>query len=190
MGQLRPNHVEFCTELALPVVSTDMEPFEDESEYPENTAFVGYRGADLGEEAGRWLVVHLRQCGVRHPHVLIVASREHPDRQDRCADLLRARFGGVSITVDDTCDFRRGRAHDAVQAHIRSSGTPLDAVFCTSDDMAWGPSMRSAPTHRRTRSTPWSSVSTGSRNLIAAAAGPLRATMVQDSVEGPVLSSA
>jgi hypothetical protein len=35
-----------------------------------------------------------------------VASNEHPDRQNRCADLLRAGFGGISITVADTCSFQ------------------------------------------------------------------------------------
>ncbi|WP_158854855.1 sugar ABC transporter substrate-binding protein [Saccharothrix deserti] len=184
LGRSRPDLVEFCTELALPVVFTDMEPFEDESEYPANTAFVGYRGGDLGEEAGRWLVGHLRRRGVRRPHVLIVASHEHPDRQNRCADLLRAGFGGISITIDDTCDFRRSRAYDAVQAHIRSSGTPLDAVFCTSDDMALGAvdAIR-ANTSQHTSDTVVVGVDGNpeARSLIAAAVSPLRATVVQDS---------
>lgn len=161
-----------------------MEPFDDECEYPDNTAFVGYRAADLGEETGRWLVGHLRRCGVRSPHVLIVASHEHPGRQNRCADLLRAESDGISITADDTCDFRRARAHDAVQAYIRSSGKPLDAVFCTSDDMALG-----AVDAIRANASPDTSdtVVVGidgipeALNLITSAASPLRATAVQDT---------
>ncbi|GAA1294937.1 hypothetical protein GCM10009634_49270 [Saccharothrix xinjiangensis] len=180
----RPDLLEFCAEVALPVMFTDMEPFEDESDYPDNTAFVGYRAEDLGEEAGRWLVGHLRRCGVRNPHVLIVASHEHPDRQNRCVDLLRAEFDGISITVDDTCDFRRARAHDAVQTHIRSSGEPLDAVFCTSDDMALG-----AVDAIRANASPSTSdtVVVGIDgipevlNLITSATSPLRATAVQDT---------
>lgn len=184
LGRSRPDLVEFCAELALPVVFTDMEPFENESDYPENTAFVGYRAADLGEAAGRWLVGHLRRCGARRPRVLIVASHEHRDRQNRCADLLRAEFSEIEITVDNTCDFRRSRAHDAVQAHIRSSMTPLDAVFCTSDDMALGAvdAIRANPSQNTT-----DTVVVGVDgipevlNLITAAASPLRATAVQDT---------
>lgn len=184
LGRSRPDLVEFCTELALPVVFTDMEPFDEESEYPENTAFVGYRGADLGEEAGRWLVGHLRRSGVWRPHVLIVASHEHPDRQNRCAEVLRAEFGGISIIIDDTCDFRRSRAYNAVQAYIGSCGTPLDAVFCTSDDMALGAvdALR-VNTAQHTSDTVVVGVDgiPEALNLITAAGSPLRATVVQDS---------
>ncbi|MGW4116720.1 substrate-binding domain-containing protein [Actinosynnema sp. NPDC004786] len=98
--------------------------------------------------------------------------------------MLRSEFDGISIAVDDTCDFRRARAHDAVQAHIRSSGKPLDAVFCTSDDMALG-----AVDAIRANASPSTSdtVVVGIDgipevlNLITSATSPLRAKAVQDT---------
>ncbi|MGW4114063.1 sugar ABC transporter substrate-binding protein [Actinosynnema sp. NPDC004786] len=187
LHRMRPLLVEFCAELALPVVFTDVEPFDDESEYPANTAFVGYVSADLGVEAGHWLVDHLRRRGVRRPHVLIVASREHAERQDSCADVLRRGLGNVSIDIDDTCAFSRSRAYDAVQAHIRSQAartSRLDAVFCTNDEMALG-----AVDALRATGSPLTNETTvigvdgipEARHLIATAASPLRATVVQDA---------
>jgi ribose transport system substrate-binding protein len=187
LQRLRPYLVEFCTELALPVVFTDMDPFDEESEYPDNAAFVGYLSSDLGAAAGRWLVAHLRQRGLRRPHVLILASHEHTDRQNHCAERLRAGLDAVVVTIDDSCDFSRSRAYSAVQAHIRSCSARqarLDAVFCTSDDMALGV----VDALRETASPNTSdTVVIGvdgipeTRNLIAAGAGPMRATVVQDS---------
>lgn len=187
LKRLRPHLVEFCTELALPVVFTDMDPFDEESEYPANTAFVGYLSSDLGTEAGRWLVEQLRRRGVQRPHVLILASHEHTDRQNYCAERLRAGLDAVSVTIDDTCDFSRSRAYNVVQAHIRSaSALParLDAVFCTSDDMALGvvDALRENASLNTT-----DTIVIGvdgipeTLNMIATGAGPLRATVVQDS---------
>lgn len=185
LARVRPHLAEFCTELALPVVFTDLDPFDDESEYPDNAAFVGYVDPDLGTEAGRWLVADLRRRGVRRPHVLIVASSEHPDRQRYCADLLRTALGDVSITVDDTCAFNRSRAYDAVLAHIRSRDARqvrLDAVFCTNDEMALGTvdALRVSQTTKDTVVIGIDGIQEV-RDLIATAASPLRATVVQDS---------
>ncbi|MCE6998452.1 substrate-binding domain-containing protein [Saccharothrix sp. S26] len=186
LHRMRSLLVEFCVELALPVVFTDVDPFDDESEYPANTAFVGYVSADLGTEAGRWLVDHLRQRGVRRPHVLIVASREHAERQVACAEVLRTGLGNVSISVDDTCAFTRSRAYDAVQAHVRAQAVRsarLDAVFCTNDEMALGAvdALRAtdSPLTRETTVIGVDGIPEA-RHLIATAASPLRATVVQD----------
>ncbi|MBB5958449.1 ribose transport system substrate-binding protein [Saccharothrix tamanrassetensis] len=186
LHRMRPLLVEFCAELALPVVFTDVDPFDDESEYPANTSFVGYVSSDLGTEAGRWLVGHLRQRGVRRPHVLIVASREHSERQKSCADVLRTGLGNVSISIDDTCAFSRSRAYDAVQAHIRSQAVRsprLDAMFCTNDEMALGAvdALRAtdSPLTRETTVIGIDGIPEA-RHLIATATSPLRATVVQD----------
>lgn len=81
----------FCRKVRLPVVFTDIEPFAEESAYPENAAFVGYDTGALGELAGRWLVTRLRG----------IASREHRARQERCAEAVRLGWPNVSITVDE-----------------------------------------------------------------------------------------
>jgi ribose transport system substrate-binding protein len=183
----RPDLTEFCSELALPVVFTDIEPFDDENQYPDNAAFVGYLSSDLGTLAGRWLVAHLRQRCRRRPHVLIIASQEHQTRQTSCADILRTELTGVSITVNDSCAFQRSRAYDAVRSHIRSLDSRhgrLDAVFCTNDEMALGAvdALR-ATTSPATTDTVVVGVDgiAEARTLIDTGTSALRATVVQDS---------
>jgi ribose transport system substrate-binding protein len=61
--RLRDDLASFCRESRLPVVFTDVEPFDQESEYPDNSAFIGYDTGEIGELAGKWLVTCL--CG-RH----------------------------------------------------------------------------------------------------------------------------
>ncbi|OXM44559.1 hypothetical protein CFP75_33985 [Amycolatopsis alba DSM 44262] len=185
--RLRPDLAEFCAALALPVIFTDVEPFDDENDYPANTAFVGYLSSDLGKLAGGWLVGHFRRQGTPRPHVLIVASRQHPARQNQCATVLRTELTDVSITIDDSCAFNRPRAYDAVQSHIRvlaANAGRLDAVFCTNDEMALGAvdALR-ATTSSVTTDTVVIGVdgTTEARALIDTGASPLRATVVQDS---------
>lgn len=137
--RLRDDLVVFCRESRLPIVFTDMEPFESEPEYPDNSAFVGYDTGQLGGLAGKWLAKHLR--GRMRPRVLIISSREHNSRQQRSEMVLRAEFPDVAITSDDQCDFVRSRAYDAVHSYIRqlSYRQCLDAIFCTNDEMALRP---------------------------------------------------
>jgi ribose transport system substrate-binding protein len=118
MHRLRDDLIMFCRDSRLPIVFTDIEPFDSAEEYPANTAFVGYDTGELGELAGRWLAKKLH--GRDRPHVLIIASREHSARQQRCEQVLRSALPDVSITIDDGCTFNRSRAYAAVRAHIRN----------------------------------------------------------------------
>jgi ribose transport system substrate-binding protein len=67
MDRLRKDLTDFCRETKLPVVFTDLEPYGQPDDYPENAAFVGYDTGELGELAGQWLVRQLRD--VDRPHV-------------------------------------------------------------------------------------------------------------------------
>jgi ribose transport system substrate-binding protein len=49
---LRADLQSFCRAARLPVVFTDLEPFE-ESEYPDNSVYVGYDTGQLGKLAGQ-----------------------------------------------------------------------------------------------------------------------------------------
>ena len=172
----------FCAKARLPVVFTDIEPFTEESAYPENAVFVGYDTGSLGDLAGRWLVTRLRATS--RPRVLIIASREHQARQQRCAEALRLGLPNVSVTVDDSCDFERSRANRAVRAHLRDldDGHRLDAIVCTNDEMALGAVDAMATRSPATRSTVVVGIDgvLEAKALIDAGNSPFRATVVQD----------
>ncbi|GAA3845580.1 hypothetical protein GCM10022243_09810 [Saccharothrix violaceirubra] len=183
--RLRAEFAEFCAELAVPVVFTDIEPFADDDHYPDNAAFVGYDSADLGARAGQWLRAHLRDRPA--PIVLIVACREHEGRQTGCAEVLRAGLPDVSITVDDSCAFNRSRAYSALLNHIRvleRTRDTLDAVFCTNDEMALGVvdalDATDSPLVAHTVVVGVDGTAEA-RSLIDSRTSPLRATVVQDS---------
>lgn len=180
--RLRDDLTAFCRKSRLPVVFTDLEPFEKEADYPEKSAFIGYDTGELGELAGNWLVKRLR--GRKRPRVLIIASREHSDRQQRCEQALRSGLPDAVVTTDDQCDFMRPRAHDAVHAYVRQLGARqcLDAIFCTNDEMALGAVDALSELSPTTRT-----VVIGvdgvleAKALIDTATSPLRATVVQDT---------
>lgn len=185
--RVRRDLAEFCAELAIPVVFTDLDPFEDDGRYPANAAFVGYLSADIGTLAGQWLAARLGPRGGERPHVLIVASQEHRDRQTRCADVLRRAIPDIEITIDDGCGFRRSKAYDAVHSHVRMLAERhgrLDAVFCTNDEMALG-----AVDALRATDSPASAATvvvgvdgvSEVRAAIDSGTSPLRATVVQDA---------
>ncbi|HEV7652432.1 MAG TPA: substrate-binding domain-containing protein [Actinophytocola sp.] len=181
-SRLRGDLITFCRKSRLPVVFTDIEPFDRADDYPENTAYVGYDTGELGALAGQWLVRQLRRTD--HPHVLIIASCEHNARQQRCEKVLRAARPDVSITTNDQCAFIRSRAHDAVRSHIRhlDPGQRLDAVFCTNDEMALGAvdALSATPATQATVVIGVDGI-LEARTLIDSSQSPLRATVVQDT---------
>lgn len=180
--RLREHLLMFCQKSRLPIVFTDLEPFE-ESEYPKNGAFVGYDTGKLGELAGQWLVKHLR--GVRRPRILIIASREHASRQEECARVLERELKGVTVTVDDSCAFTRSRAHDSVRDHIKKldSRQCLHAIFCTDDEMGLGAVDALATPSPATASTIVIGIDgiAEARALIDSGSSPFRATVVQST---------
>ena len=63
--RLRDDLTVFCRKSRLPVVFTDLEPFDDESDYPNNSAYIGYDTGELGELAGKWLAKRLTERDAR-----------------------------------------------------------------------------------------------------------------------------
>lgn len=183
MRRLRDDLSAFCRDSRLPIVFSDVEPFEKESEYPDNATYIGYDTGAVGALAGKWLVRHLR--GKTRPHVLIVASCEHESRQQRCAEALRAAFPDVLITIDDQCDFVRAKACDAVRTHVRhlDPGQCVDGIFCTNDEMALGAVDALSVPASATRATIVVGVDGVHevKALIDTGDSPLRATVVHDT---------
>jgi len=181
--RLRDDLTMFCQKSRLPVVFTDLEPFDKESDYPNNSAYIGYDTGELGELAGKWLAKRLR--GKKRPRVLIIASREHSSRQERCAQVLRRELTDVVITTDDRCGFVRSRAYDAVRSYVRQldSRQCLNAIFCTNDEMALGAVDALPASSPATQATLVVGVDgvLEAKALIDTADSPLRATVVQDA---------
>jgi ribose transport system substrate-binding protein len=180
--RLRDDLTDFCQKFKLPVVFTDLEPFDKESDYPDNSAFIGYDTAQLGALAGEWLVKRLRRT--ESPRVLIIASGEHGSRQERCAQVLRRELSDVVITIDDSCGFTRSRSYEAVRSHVRQldSRQHLSAIFCTNDEMALGAVDALLASSSVVRDV----VVVGVDGVLEAKAlidadSPLRATVVQDT---------
>ncbi|WP_018681225.1 sugar ABC transporter substrate-binding protein [Actinokineospora enzanensis] len=178
-ARLRDDLVEFCAEVAGPVVFLDVEPFETEAGYPPNTAFIGYSSRQIGEAAARWLAGVVPR---RDPAVFVAASHEHADRQAGFAEILRTLLPEASLVVDDSCRYVRIAARDAVRARLLG-GHRLDAVFCTNDEMALG----------AVEALQWEGVADtvvvgvdGAAEALAhidTGTGPLRATVVQDGYD-------
>jgi ABC-type sugar transport system substrate-binding protein len=180
--RIRDDLIMFCRNSRLPIVFTDIEPFDIESDYPENSAFIGYDTGQLGELAGKWLVTRLR--GQDRPRVLIIASSEHNARQKRCEQALRSGLHDVEIETNDKCEFIRSRAYDAVRDHVRQLGERrLDAIFCTNDEMALGAVDALAAPSPATRTTVVVGVDGvhEARALIDTGCSQLQATVIQDT---------
>ncbi|GAA2996129.1 sugar ABC transporter substrate-binding protein [Actinokineospora diospyrosa] len=175
-ARLEPALHEFSADLDGPVVYLDVEPFTREDDYPPRTGFVGYSAREICQTAGRWLA---RTLPHPEPSVHVVASREHRGRQDGFVEALRSARPAARLSLDDTCAFTRALAQDSVRARLRAG--PLDAVFCTNDDMALGAvdALRWA-NHDHTTVTGVDGAA-DALALIDAADSPLRATVVQDS---------
>jgi ribose transport system substrate-binding protein len=186
VARLRKDLVDFCAKSSLPVVFADVEPFDDERDYPANSVFVGYRSGDLGALAGIWLVQYLIDTGRTRFRVLIIGSREHPGRQQQCAQILRASSLDIVIATDDTCAFVRSRAEHSVRAHLHQlhqKNERLDAVFCTNDEMALGAvdALRSDPIATTDTVVVGIDGTAEARALIDSGTSPFRATVVQDA---------
>jgi ribose transport system substrate-binding protein len=186
VARLRRDLVDFCARSSLPVVFADVEPFDDERDYPANSVFVGYRSGDLGELAGMWLVQYLIDSGRPRCRVLIIGSKEHPWRQQRCAQALRASKLDIIIATDDNCAFVRARANHSVRAHLHQlhqKNERLDAIICTNDEMALGAvdALRSDPTASTDTVVIGIDGTAEARALIDSGTSPLRATVVQDA---------
>ncbi|WP_329109117.1 substrate-binding domain-containing protein [Micromonospora sp. NBC_01699] len=138
------NHVEFdrfCRSLRIPIVFIGSSPFEHVRDYPPNAALVGCDDTEIGTRSAEWVAKILKDRELPYPNVLVVASTEHPDRQNSFAARLRTEVASAEITINDQGRFDRGRSARIVgqtleEAHRK--GVTVHVVFCTNDEMALG----------------------------------------------------
>jgi ribose transport system substrate-binding protein len=170
------------------VVFVDVEPFDDERDYPSRSAFAGYSAGEIGELAANWVATYLDRGQDRQATVLIVSGTSQNLRQEKFKAVISDRLDSVNV-IDDDGEFVRSRARDVVQKHLeqfRDKDQRLHVIFCTSDEMALGAvdalySVDPTTAHRTAvvgvDGTP------EARALIDTRTSPLRATVVQDSYE-------
>ncbi|MFL6123227.1 sugar ABC transporter substrate-binding protein [Actinophytocola sp.] len=181
----RHDLIQFCQKFRRPVVMMDVEPFNDERDYPPNTAFVGYDAAAIGECAAEWVVGQLatkREC---EQIVLVVGGRGQRRRQQRFVEVMREKLPAARVIVNDGGEFARTRARNVVcncLRELRGEGRTPTVIFCTNDEMALGAvdallldGTAAATTVIGVDGTP------GATALIDTRQTPLRATVVQDS---------
>jgi ribose transport system substrate-binding protein len=178
--------VDFCEKVAVPVIFLDVEPFENESQYPADTAFVGYSAAEIGKAAAGWVAEYLRRKQTPCPTVLVIGGDAQHQRHQGFREHLSANLSPIQI-VDNNADFDRLRARDVTRKHIQHAqrdGHQLEVIFCTNDEMALG--TVDALLFGDPMATPDTIVvgvdgTPQARALIEAGPSPLRATVVQDS---------
>jgi ribose transport system substrate-binding protein len=176
----------FCGKAGMPVVFVDAEPFETEEAYPPGTAFVGYDDGKLGEAAARWVTGYFFRKHIKRPAVLVINGGFYHRREEKFRESLGSQLQGVQI-LDDCAGFDRGQAREVTRTHLRrlaASGRKLDAVFCTNDEMALGvvdALLSTEAVLAKETAVVGVDGTPQARALIEAWAGPLRATVVQDS---------
>lgn len=187
VDRIRNDLVYFCREVRQPIVFMDVVPFSDEGAYPDNTAFVGYDAAEIGEVAADWVITYLGAAADPNPTVLVIGSREQSGRQRRFVELLNVRAPGVRVIVDDEGEFERIRASVVARRHVeqlRIAGQKLSVIFCTNDEMALGATdvlLSNGEALAGKVAVVGVDGTPEARALIDTGHSPLRATVVQDS---------
>jgi ribose transport system substrate-binding protein len=184
---IRTELAKFCGRVRFPVIFTDVEPFESESDYPKNSAYVGYAATTIGEVAGKYVLHFLQAKSWATLTVLVIGSRAQRGRQHRFVEVVSTATVDVHTVVDDDGEFDRLRSREVTRRQLviaRSLHAPFNVIFCTNDEMALG-AVDTLRTEVRDGATPDVLV-IGVDGIWEALAeidngnSPLRATVVQD----------
>jgi len=131
----------FCAELGRPVVLMDVEPFDDEQDYPANAVYVGYAAADIGEMAASWALRRLAAAGETDPTILVVAGPAQWGRHRRFIEVMDSELGPGRVVLAEDGHFSRVQARTVVEQRLREldgAGRKPAVIFCTNDEMALG----------------------------------------------------
>jgi ribose transport system substrate-binding protein len=174
----------FCADLSKPVVMMDIEPFDDELNYPANTSFVGYDAALIGECAADWVVDELATMGETTPVVMVIGAGGQRGRQQRFVEVIKTKVPRSRVVLDNDGSFARMRARRIVGRRLRelrTEGCVPTIIFCTNDEMALG-AVDALLTEGVTTTTVVGVDGTPeAKALIDNGQSPLRATVVQDA---------
>ncbi|WP_204039721.1 sugar ABC transporter substrate-binding protein [Acrocarpospora phusangensis] len=173
---------EACRALNQPVLFLDIRPFGDPGDFPPRSAFVGCDAGEIGEMGARWLADDMKERGVGNPVVLVIAGDAQAERETRFEARFRELVPSAKIEITSMGLFTRERAREITANRLSRRGPPLDAVFCTNDEMALG-AADAVQAHSPVSDLVIIGVD-GSPEAYAAidlGRSPFRATVVQDS---------
>jgi ribose transport system substrate-binding protein len=176
----RQDIATFCERLAKPVVMIDIEPFDDEQDYPPRTAFVGYDAAGIGECAAEWVVRQLATT-TGEPSVLVIGAGLQRRRQQRFVEVVTKKVPTARIVVHENSAFARMRAREIVEASLLAAGRAPAIIFCTSDELALGAVDALVANGQLTTRVIGVDGTQEAISLIDTGQSPLRATVVQNS---------
>jgi ribose transport system substrate-binding protein len=180
----RHDLVRFCAEFPKPVIMLDVEPFEDERDYPRNAAFVGYDQVGIGECAADWVVNRLAGVDDPEPVVLVVGGPSQRGRQLRFVEIVAKKCPKARVILHDDGEFARMRARRDVQdclRALRDEGREPTVIFCTSDELALGAVDALLADGLASVTVVGVDGTSEAKALIDTKQSPLRATVVQDS---------
>lgn len=132
---------DFAKNFGRPILFLDTPPFENEEDYPENTAFLGVDSALGGRIAAEAIFKELEKVEIQSPRVLVIASKLQHDRHDHFRKQLLKLIPSATVRVDDSGRFQREEARRIARRSLRDvddQGRFFHAIFCTNDEMALG----------------------------------------------------
>lgn len=139
---IRKELAELCNKISYPVIFADVRPFDAESDYPRNTAFVGYDERKIGILAARRVAKYLQESRIDKPLVEVIGcAHSQTGRQDAFCEGLKKLVPGVIFGPKRDGEFRRSKAKDIAVSFFDESVKReqyIDAIFCTNDEMALG----------------------------------------------------
>jgi ribose transport system substrate-binding protein len=180
----RRDLLRFCAKFPKPVVMVDVEPFDDERDYPRNAAFVGYDSVGIGQCAADWVVDHLERTGEHEPVVLVIGGPTQRGRQLRFVEIIEKKYPKARLIVHDNGEFARMRARRVVQDCLRNlpdEGRKPTVIFCASDELALGAVDGLLACGLTSATVVGVDGTSEAKALIDTRQSPLCATVVQDS---------
>lgn len=148
---------EFINGFKKPIVFLDTSTSGTRNEFPSNIAFIGYDNGEIGDIAAQrigkillYLKTKFTQLENNPLRILVIASQEHIQRQDRFKKRIEEIFvtrDNIIVIIDNEGAFKKIDAHRRTYHNINESKRDdtlndkkpkWDAIFCTNDEMALG----------------------------------------------------
>jgi len=133
--------IDFITKFNKPILLIDASPSFSSNEYPEKCAFIGFDNEEGGRLAAEAMFHEFDKMGKNDPNILIIASKEVPERQRVFESHLKRLMKDARITCNEDGSFRRDDGYRIYKQMLYVKNKyykSYQGVFCTNDEMALG----------------------------------------------------